>query len=180
MQLVKSDEVRITHTVDGEPLQPDGTVAICFRKNATDGDFVLIRGAYMSESCLEDLDIVDEQPEVHREGDHVLVCGVTDHFTTFSLLLIGGDDGLSLVSRCSSAEGFAVPLMLWLLHLIAVGVALTCIVCIVWVVWHNRQARKVVYGSEGDRIVEVRKSRDRYVERQKSRTSYFNATVINK
>ena len=133
---------------DGSEIQPEQPVEICF--NVSLGH---------ENACLAFYESVDdhwkcEDDCLKQKGN--TVCGKTEHFTNFAILLGGNggggceDDG-DFILKNEKEDGIliaAVVAGLW-----------SCLMCGVMVLLFTKAGRRMLYGLEGTRIRNLRENR---------------------
>ena len=116
-----------------------------------------------SKSCLGFIDETKEPPEWKCEDRSVkknkdgLVCGKTDHFTNFAILLTGVNE------ECGDNKDYVTGSYAGDLILVACFVGVVICICLLVIVFSafSTSISKVVYGTEGHRIRTLRNTGNR-------------------
>ena len=115
-----------------------------------------------SKSCLGYIDETRDPPEWRCEDRCVkknndgLVCGKTNHFTNFAILLSGVEGG------CDESEDYVTGSYYGDLIMVACFVGVMILICciVIGIATFSNRISRAVYGDEGHRIRTLRKARD--------------------
>jgi len=171
LEAITNDEIR-SSVVDLSLLSPEESFSarICLfvddRSDDTDlddlclGFFDEIRKKWVCEDeCLEEEEEEEEEEEKgRREGKSGsrLLCGTSDHFTSFAILFLGGSNVEG--DRCGADERYFAG-SVWNDSAIALGVTFgvvsSCVLIACFLLKTNIGLR-IYYGSEGSRVQNMR------------------------
>ena len=148
---VKSIIVDI-NVADGNNQNLGGNVEICFKSEEEDSE----------DLCLGFLDETTNPPEWKcedkclEENNDNLLCGETEHFTNFALLLSGGLNGGGSACESSSTDWITGSIKGdFILLSTCVAVIILCLL-IILCVSITQPGKRVIYGKEGFRIQNAR------------------------
>ena len=113
-----------------------------------------------SDSCLAYYDTKKEmwicQDKCLRKNSNNQICGETDHFTSFAILLGGGigdctDDSYAYVTGSFGGD----------LILVGCVAGLVCVVCFIFlIISFTPPGKRLIFGEEGLRVVNLRSNMD--------------------
>ena len=149
-------------TLDGEDdSQPDGDVELCFRveqelSTGSLSNFVLASYS-QDDSCWEK----ESDVKITRVRGETFLCGTTDHFTDFAILLADSEGEAAI---CSSSEE-VVNLLLLILSCVSTAVALGTVVLIIFLATTNSAIDTLLTGeqSSAQRVEKFRQLHKVYV-----------------
>jgi len=122
-----------------------------------------------NESCLGFLDEtripprwICEDPCLHSSENNNEVCGTTDHFTSFAILLQGGSN-----NPCGSDNDNYIFNEAWqdTVFLLCFTLVILCVLIVpLFFITKTRFGRRIIYGKEAERINRVRQSRQTIIK----------------
>lgn len=131
-------------------------------------DYVLVAADKLDlnkSKCVDDTDsieVVDDSLEVRAvDGDRVLLCGNTTHFTDFAILLKEDLDSL----QCSETQSWD---LLLILHLSSLSVVMVLTLTMSLLIQRCRIVRTFFFGREGERINRLRVYKSSFIKRNSS------------
>lgn len=137
---------------EGNSLQPDGPLELCFYVQEDRVEKLRLASFDDRDECWQKEDHVEvRERRINSRGEEeILVCGQTDHFTDFSILLNGGD-----AEVCDGGDGDTDTL---LIILSAVGIVASALVVAVIVVsyYYCKSFRHTLQGGEANRVEQLR------------------------
>lgn len=136
---------------NGNPIQPNSTVRICFEVNKNEKEENLCLASYKEDQSKWECD-----DKCLKRNNDDLLCGDVDHFTNFAVLLTGdnGDDacGDNYLYITGSSEGDLILILVLL-------ASCCCFVILLGACSKRRPFRDIFYSQEALQVSNLRNSR---------------------